>query len=100
MERLNAMKKRNRWRILVAGLILCISAGFLNTTELLAAEQQENDPMSMGYLDPFNLTVEALVSMDTSATTEPALTGGHSEYVPPLKIWIPYRPTFRSPCAP
>ena len=102
MERLKGMKMRNKWMLLIAGVILCAVAGFTHTSQAMAAG---DETMDMGYLDPFTLTV-------TQQTTAPAadpildmmLLGGSesssSDYVPPAKIWVPYRPTFRSPCTP
>lgn len=103
MKRLNGMKTKNKWMLLIAGAILCAVAGF-TTTGQVAAAGEEPDPMSMEYLNPFDLTVtpvseaepdqmlEMLILSDPPETTSP--------YANPLKIWIPYRPTFRSPCVP
>ena len=103
MKRLKGMKMRNKRMLLIAGVILCTVAGVTHTSQAMAAG---DETMDMGYLDPFTLTV-------TQQTTAPAadsmlldmvLMGGSesssSDYVPPAKIWVPYRPTFRSPCTP
>lgn len=105
MKRLNGMKKKNKWTLLIVGLVLCAVAGLTRTSQATAAEE-ELDLMSMNYLDPFDLTVTAVSAApekDTqldmlvmSSTAEAA----SSPYAQPLKIWIPYRPTFRSPCTP
>jgi hypothetical protein len=90
-----------------------------------AADQQaDDDPLTVDYLDPFDLTVRQMVvsqnigsvtdttsvsSSVASVTTTPApsavqplIVSGPttSAYAQPLKVWIPYRPTFRSPCTP
>lgn len=108
MKCLKGMKQKNKWMILLAGAFVCAVAGFTHTSNLAAAEADEQDLMTMDYLDPFDLTVtsysvsaapagEAMLSteMDTAVAAAPT-----SAYSQPLKVWIPYRPTFRSPCMP
>ncbi|MCK5000348.1 MAG: hypothetical protein KAS23_12465 [Anaerohalosphaera sp.] len=109
-------KKQNKWTLLIGGLIFCAVAGFA-TSQLAAAEKDEVGLGTMDYLDPFNLTVTSAtfsensfgpgISLRTGSAAAPlssnfAPSAGSSTtaVTPPLKIWIPYRPTFRSPCVP
>ena len=104
MKRLNGMKTQNKWMFLTAGIVLCLVAGFTSTSQVVAAGE---NPGSLDYLDPFTLTVTPLSSTEATSADpllETLLMGStessSSPYVPPAKIWIPYRPTFRSPCTP
>ncbi len=104
MERLKGLKKQNKWMIPIAVVVFCVVAGFTHTSQVRAAE--EKDSVDLYYLDPFDLTVtlmsviEVPLVSDTSASTTTTTESASSPYVPPTKIWIPYRPTFRSPCVP
>lgn len=95
----------------MAGVVFCALGGFTqHITTASAAVTDEQDLMTLDYLDPFNLTVTPLtVTRDIFGSTGLLLSSDSdispddylsSLYVQPLKIWIPYRPMFRSPCAP
>ena len=89
MERLKGMKTRNKWTLLIAVIAVCLVMGLTQMPQARAAEEDKNQ--SMDYLDPFELTV---LTMDITPTSS-----SYSAYIP-TKIWIPYRPVFRSPCVP
>ena len=102
MKRLSKQKK---WMLLLLGLVVCLATGFWQTPALFAADPEPAG--SLDYLDPFTLTVTPLSSTEATSADpllETLLMGStassSSPYVPPAKIWIPYRPTFRSPCTP
>ena len=88
MERLKGMKKQNKWTILIVMMIFCLVAGFTHISQVRAAEA--DDESTTDFLNPFDLTVMSMAVTSSSS----------SAYVPPAKIWIPYRPVFRSPCTP
>ena len=109
MKCLKGMKRQNKWMILIASVVFVTMTGFTQSDHLWAAE--EEDMMTMEYLDPFELTTSSFAvsanSTDDALTTttlssEPTMTtmSSTSPYAQPLKIWIPYRPRFRSPCTP
>lgn len=115
MKRLKGMKKNNKWMILLVGVFFCALGGFTQQiTSTNAAQTDDQNLMTIDYLDPFDLTVTPLtlatdraLVRDTSLLAAPASTTLSSTtflltsaYSQPLKIWIPYRPTFRSPCVP
>jgi hypothetical protein len=107
MERLKGMKSRNNWMLSIIGTFLCTVICLSHNGLLAAADEEEQGLMSLEYLDPFDLTVTQMTYTEQAGSSslmlglssvEPA--GASSSYSPPLKIWIPYRPTFRSPCVP
>jgi len=116
------MRTQKKWTIPLLSAIVCAAAIFLmQPGKVAAADQAETlDPMTIDYLDPFDLTVRQLLvsqSVSTSGAFESAQPTAvttvsaplvvsessptpSSPYVKPLKVWIPFRPTFRSPCTP
>lgn len=124
MKSLKGMKLSNKWMILLTGVFIFAVGGFTHTSTLVAAQAEEDLLMTMDYLDPFDLTVSSLsvsrastggsLKIAVAPASEPASApasepepvsaeitpDSYSLYAQPLKIWIPYRPTFRSPCTP
>ena len=107
MKRLKGMKTQNKKMLVIAVAAICLVAGFghLNPVTAAAADE-ELDLFSMGYLNPFDLTVTSepvrQLSSTSSGTIESGGIGDDSveALAYPDKIWIPVRPVFRSPCIP
>lgn len=102
------LKKQNKWTLLIAGLVICMVACF-SANRLMAAQGEEKESSGMEYLNPFDLTVSSIDFLDTVRAPQEAPVAASSDAssvsappsVPkPVMIWIPYRPTFRSPCVP
>jgi hypothetical protein len=120
-EGFKRMKKQKKWAIPITGAIVCVIVILLMHPGKVAAAAQEEmlDPMTVDYLNPFDLTVRQItvsqsastLSSPVSVQSSPAMTSTSvtssfappaptSSYAQPLKVWIPFRPTFRSPCTP
>ena len=108
MKCLKGMKMENKWVILLAAAIFLAVGGFTQSSRLAAAETEDDGTLvTMDYLDPFDLTVQSYFAPANSpdrvvTTSETTFVSASSSaaYTQPLKIWIPYRPRFRSPCQP
>ena len=106
MKHVKGSKRQNKWTLLVVGLVLCAVAGWTRTSQAAAAADEELDLLNMGYFNPFDLTEDPVSSLSARNMATPLgmnstldLTGLEA-IAQPLKIWIPVRPTFRSPCTP
>jgi len=112
MKVLKGMNKQGRM-LLMAALMFCAFAGFARKNSALAADKvADSDTVVMEYLDPFDLTVTTISASAAESTAEidnflfdsvilaSSSSSIYSDYAQPLKIWIPYRPVFRSPCTP
>jgi hypothetical protein len=103
MKRLKGMKKQNKWMLMMAVAMMCLVTGLTQLSQAAAAEEEE-DLITLDYLDPFDLTVTSLIldaplRLSGLGTTD--VDGDDlSDIAVPTKIWIPVRPTFRSPCVP
>jgi len=103
MKRLKGMKQHKKMMLVLAVLMIGLMAGANHIGQATAAAAQESDEMD--YLDPFTLTTMSFNDASTTAsmTIEPDSSIGDTdvwEYAQPLKVWIPERPVFRSPCVP
>lgn len=122
MKQFTKIKKQNKWTIPILVAIACAVAVFAIHPGNLAAAQEDQDSagLTIDYLDPFNLTIQQIslspaevssLSVSSAVLTPVAATApadalasdgvsSGSTYVKPLKVWIPFVPTFRSPCTP
>jgi hypothetical protein len=111
MKRVKKMKIRNKGILLIA-VSICLMVGFTHISQVSAAQDDEEDSFAT-FLDPFTLTMYDLTA-DMNLRYSGGDMGTTSSVVPlstvnplslesisrPIMIWIPQRPTFRSPCIP
>ena len=104
MKRLKGMKNQNKWMLLIAVSVICLTAGFSQLSQVSAAQEDELELLTMGF-DPFNLTTYELTDTNLRGlggdmgTLDLDLTGLEG-IARPARIWLPKRPEFRSPCTP
>ncbi len=113
--------KRNKSLVIGMTMLLALAVIGQNFIGVAFASRQESDQLGlseMDYLDPFSFEVtsfamarsqaapQAIEQMSMATPTESdsgtigTLSGDSPPYRVPPKVWIPYKPTFRSPCVP
>ena len=102
MKRLKGMKTQNKKMLVIAVSAIVLLAGFSLNPVTVAAEGDEELDLLL-YLNPFDLTTTSYsIRQDNAIEILGGIDedGGIEDIAIPDKIWIPVRPTFRSPCLP
>ncbi len=114
--------KRNKSLVIGVTMLLALAIIGQNFIGVALASRQESDQLGlseMDYLDPFSFEVTSYAMTRSQAADAPAATEtlfmatatepdlgtmgtleSTSGFRRPPKVWIPYKPTFRSPCVP